>query len=267
MSGQAQILTKVRNKIAISAQGKQFNAEKDRNPDYPIGDNRSCVGFRYHANEHPKGQILHRFIKPSIIKAINLAHGMILKQHGNDAYIPKDDRIIQLKSICNRYIDEDIQHDPKRKQTFMRNFIDIIGFFMEHDIYKYKMMKVVMRIVKVAHQTIGNKYDTDAYVYDDKRLQIFNNVLKSAIQDKSKIGVFISQTVDIICFIMKEDIYYTARWFNMLNHIIAAYPYGFQLTNNEYVDQWFIMINSLINEPPNSFELTKYEKGNIEIWH
>lgn len=92
------------------------------------------------------------------------------------------------------------------------------------------------------HAQILKHYDRNAFVYDDPRLKAIDEYCKRYIDKNFQNSYpyksdFMSKVVDIILFFAKEDIYYTARWLDMINGL------------------------------PRGHELTEMEKENIEKWH
>ena len=79
----------------------------------------------------------------------------------------------------------------------------------------------VIAIINKIHKWVLTKWDKDAYVYDDSRMQVLDESTHSFInkyfdhQDR-KLN-FMHKGVDICLFFMKEDIYYAARIFHLLN--------------------------------------------------
>lgn len=98
---------------------------------------------------------------------------------------------------------------------------------------------IMIKAINFAHSAILKGYDMDAYVYDDPRLKAQNEFFREYIQENFRHVAykteFMNKIVDIIMFLVKEDIYYR-RLMDMLNRR----PY---------------------------FELTKDEQENIEKWH
>ena len=100
----------------------------------------------------------------------------------------------------------------------------------------------VISAINFAHSQILKHYDREAFVYDDERLKKIDKYCKQYIDTNFQNSYpyksdMMQKVVDIILFFAKEDIYYTARWLDMINGL------------------------------PRGHELTKEEKENIERWH
>jgi hypothetical protein len=102
--------------------------------------------------------------------------------------------------------------------------------------------KGIIKAIEVAHDQIVGRYDPEAYKLDDGRLRELNAYMRAYLsynfehQAPRKI-TFMSQILDIVMFLMKEDIYYRAR----------------------FLDMWKNM--------PRDYELTQEELENINKWH
>lgn len=106
-----------------------------------------------------------------------------------------------------------------------------------------KKGKVFQRVLKPAiiaminrmHAWVLKSWDPEGFVYDDKRLQCLSENLHGFISTyydhQERKLTFMHQGVDIGMFIMKEDKYYCARIFYMLNNLPI-----FQLTASEMVN-------------------------------
>lgn len=83
------------------------------------------------------------------------------------------------------------------------------------------MKPAIITIINKMHKWILTKWDKDAYVYDDKRMQVLDEFAHGFVdqyfdQQGRKLD-FMHKAVDIGMFILKEDIFYAARIFLMLN--------------------------------------------------
>ena len=102
--------------------------------------------------------------------------------------------------------------------------------------------KGIIKAIDLAHSQIVGRYDPDAYKLQDERLCELNAYMRAYLsynfehQAPRKI-TFMSQILDIVMFLMKEDIYYRAR----------------------FLDMWKNM--------PRDYELTQEELENINKWH
>jgi hypothetical protein len=102
--------------------------------------------------------------------------------------------------------------------------------------FQHVTKKAILRSIAFAHKWFIQYYDTDAYVYDDPRLGGLNDLLQAYMDlhfADEYTHDFMPKVVDIILAIMKEDIRYRARFFDIINKIIEYYPKGFTLTENE----------------------------------
>ena len=83
--------------------------------------------------------------------------------------------------------------------------------------------KAIIPAINLAHKMILKGYDMDAYIYDDPRMQKYNDFFKNYIrvnfQDRDYKIDFMNKIVDIILFIMKEDIFYSSRFMDIFNKI------------------------------------------------
>ena len=100
----------------------------------------------------------------------------------------------------------------------------------------------VRSTINFAHAYILKHYDKEAFIYDDERLKKIDEYCKRYIDKNFQHAYpyksdFMIKIIDIILFFAKEDIYYTARWLDMINGL------------------------------PRGHELTKEEKENIKRWH
>lgn len=100
----------------------------------------------------------------------------------------------------------------------------------------------VKAAINFAHSQILKHYSREAFVYDDERLKAIDEYCKRYIDTNFQNSYpyksqFMEKVIDIILFIMREDIYYTSRWLDMINGL------------------------------PRGHELTEIEKENIRKWH
>lgn len=82
------------------------------------------------------------------------------------------------------------------------------------------------------HKWISTKWDKDSFVYDDPRMQCLDTTIHKLIDElfdheQRKVD-FMHKGADILLFFMKEDSYYSARIFALLNRL----PF-FTLTQTE----------------------------------
>ena len=81
----------------------------------------------------------------------------------------------------------------------------------------------IIATINKMHKWICGDWDKDAFVYDDPRMQILDTNLHEYIDEyfdheQRKID-FMHKIIDICLFIAKEDIYYSARMFDMANKL------------------------------------------------
>lgn len=91
---------------------------------------------------------------------------------------------------------------------------------------KWQTMHRIMKPAVIAginkmHKWVSTKWDKDAYVYDDCRMQILDINVHGFIDryfdhEDRKLD-FMHKGADICLFFMKEDIYYASRIFHLLN--------------------------------------------------
>lgn len=101
--------------------------------------------------------------------------------------------------------------------------------------------KGILKAISLAHDQIVGKYDPDAFKLEDERLQNLNGYLRAYLSvnfehDHPRKITFMSQIVDIVMFLMKEDIYYRARFLDMLKNM----PRDYELTTEELenINKW-----------------------------
>lgn len=98
--------------------------------------------------------------------------------------------------------------------------------------------KAVSKSLFFFHGLILKLYDKDAYVFDDYRLKAIKEFTQGYFKEnmeQRKQGI-LNSGVDIFLFIMKEDIFYRARFFDMMqrwNRVQAVT--GVELQN---LDEW-----------------------------
>lgn len=86
---------------------------------------------------------------------------------------------------------------------------------------QHVMKPAVIAVINKMHKWVLTKWDKDAHVYDDCRMQILDKAVHDFIdqyfdhQDR-KLD-FMHKGADICLFFMKEDIYYASRIFHLLN--------------------------------------------------
>ena len=107
----------------------------------------------------------------------------------------------------------------------IRKSIGIAHYFvMRGWVSPLAVLSKISRPIKIVHTSIQNKYDKDAYVYDDNRLRFLNDFLKIRVKPIFKDADNINRVIDITLFIMKEDIYYRARLLDMVSGLPKGTP-------------------------------------------
>lgn len=103
--------------------------------------------------------------------------------------------------------------------------------------------QVIKAIILFAHFNLTRHYDPNAYKYDDERLQKLEKELKQNISRNFQENIYKTDVMfkgmDILFFILKEDIYWRARIFRLINEVVGV----------------------------EVFKLTEEEKENIKRWH
>jgi hypothetical protein len=113
--------------------------------------------------------------------------------------------------------------------------------------YQSVIKKIILSAIDMAHKYTLERYNKNQFIYDDTRLdsveKFAKNYINKNFQESGDYKIeFMGKIIDIaLGTICKEDIYYRARFFDMVNKFIEEYP--------------------------NGFELTKIEKENVERWH
>lgn len=91
---------------------------------------------------------------------------------------------------------------------------------------KWQTMQRVIKpamiaIINKMHKWVLTKWDEDAYVYDDCRMQVLDKTAHDFIDrhfdHQNRKLDFMHKGADICLFFMKEDIFYSSRIFHMLN--------------------------------------------------
>ena len=238
-----------------------------RHPGYPEGDNRSRNAFTWNLASK-KGKIFQGIIKPAIIKMIGVAHTLIRKSYGKNAFVYDDPRLQYLHNNLHESIRTDFDHQ-QRKLDFMNDAIDI-GLFMLSGRSKtvLNVLKPVMtKTIGKMHSWILKSWDADAFIYDDPRLQHLHENLHNCIGHDAE--MFMNDAIDIGLFISKEDIYYRARLFRALNKINHLEITEEEINNVEMCIECQnttnirTLIFYMLNQLP-AFELTPAEIVNIE---
>lgn len=105
--------------------------------------------------------------------------------------------------------------------------------------------KAILAAIDFAFQTFPKEYDPNIYTVDDDRLNKIEQTVKDYINinfqnSKPYKEEFMLKVLAIIVGLCKEDIYYRARFLEMLNELQKAFPDGIQLTEAERrnIDKW-----------------------------
>ena len=90
-------------------------------------------------------------------------------------------------------------------------------------VFQRVMKPAIIAMINRIHVWILKTYDADAFKYDDPRMQYLDDVLHKYIDDSfdhttAKLD-YMHKAIDIGLFIVKEDVYYRARLFPMLNKL------------------------------------------------
>lgn len=110
-----------------------WDINKQRDPDYPLGNNQSRNKFTWHT-QSTKGKIFQSIWKPAIIVMINRAHSWVLKQWDPDGYTYDDPRLQYLDKTLHEYVQGNFSKED-RKEEFMNKLIDIALFILKEDIF------------------------------------------------------------------------------------------------------------------------------------
>lgn len=91
----------------------------------------------------------------------------------------------------------------------------------------------IIKTIALIHKQIVGKYDPHAYELSDPRLVEMNTYIRSYISTNFQHSMprkltFMMQIVDIIMHLMKEDVYYRARFLDLFNNMPR-----FEITENE----------------------------------
>jgi len=117
----------------------------ERDPQHPEGDNNSRNRFIYNPYHHPKGQFFQNVIKKAIMKAIDFAHGAMLKKYDKDVFVYGDPRLKKLDEFVKQYTQENFKDTPY-KIDFMNKITDIaLGLAKEDIYYRARMFDMMNR--------------------------------------------------------------------------------------------------------------------------
>lgn len=115
-------------------------------------------------------------------------------------------------------------------------------FYHEKGIYLQNVIKTgIIKAIELAHDQIVGKYDPEAYRLEDPRLVKLNAYFRAYVSEKFEHSMprklkFMTQILDIVMFLMKEDIYYRSRFLEMLKNM----PHDYELEPEELenIQRW-----------------------------
>ena len=95
----------------------------------------------------------------------------------------------------------------------------------------------IRKALQMAEWLIENKYDKDAFIYDDPRLKQLddytNDYINAHFAFRKHHLEFMHQIRHIVFFIAKEDPYYTNVLLDFINKFVVEFKDGFELTKKE----------------------------------
>jgi len=241
-----------------SVSGKKYNPATERNPDAK-GNNKSRTGFTFCCYSHHLGKHFQNVVKISIRETISLFHSQFTKYE-------IDSRLIPVREALNKSITARIGNDSggEYKKEFMLQLVDLFLIVSERPEAFEELFngRILNGVISKAHSWIGKYYDKDAYVYEDSRLIIISGLLKNAVKTEFKNSDVLQDIVDLVIFLMKEDIYYRARWPLVLRDISATMK-----EVSEDTDYPLVGVLKSLCETCEHFELTAEERANIVRCH
>ena len=231
--------------------GSFWDAESQPNPE--AHGNQSRNSFLWNCYHHKLGQFFQNQVKDSILRAIDAIH-----QRNEYSF---DGDFLVLQNALYGAVKTHIQHDAERKQPFMLEAADILCYYAqnENELKRLQKNKLFKTSVDFAHRGIL-RYDSEAFLYEDVRLQTLDALLKAGNEDIGN-SELLSKVFDVCLFLMKEDIYYRPRWIHILQDICGTVGSISGGSNHVLNTLYSICIAS------HDFKLTPIEKANIEDWH
>ena len=233
-----------------ASDGTVWDAEIQPNPD--VRGNESRNSFKWNCYHSRLGQFFQKQIKDAILRAINAVHSRNVYSF--------DGEFSELQKALYESIGSRITEDPDRKQPFMFKIADILVYYAKDEcaIKSLQKNKLFQKSVEYAYKGIL-KYDSEAFVYDDIRLQKISTYLNKNISALWDDNLTFQRVVNIIVFLMKEDIYYRPRFIQILQDLQKdnRYPDGSEVS----------LVFAGLCEVVKDFELTDAELANIERWH
>jgi hypothetical protein len=228
--------------------GTIWDAENQPNPDCLNNDSRT--GFLWNCYHHKLGQFFQHEVKNALFRAINAVH-----QRNNFNF---EGEFLIFHNFLRDIIK--VHTTEERKQNFLFQIADIIVYYAknEDELKKIQKNKLFKTSVDFAHRGI-QRYDKEAFIFDDNRLFIISSTLKINVRcllvsDNTSLKV-----IDIITFLMKEDIYYRPRFINILKDINKN---KCKPSNSKIISILYDLC-----EVVKDFKLTTSEIENIERWH
>ncbi len=233
--------------------GTIWDAETQPNPD--VHGNESRNSFKWNCYHHKLGQLFQNKVKPKMLRAIDVIHKK------NEYNFEGD--FLSLQTALYESIKARINEDPERKQPFMLKIADILVYeaYNDSDISRLHNNKLFRTSLEFVHRSI-KIYDSEAFVYDDVRLQKISKFLHTEIRVYYQDNPILLKIVDVIIFLMKEDIYYRPRWIQILQDVRSTAQ-----DISERNPSIFLIGLSRLCYLCKDMELTPVEIANIERWH
>lgn len=144
-----------------------------------------------------------------------------------EGYVLFEDTVDGQVLRWNPAVDRD-PRIPKNENAGGKTGFRFSPFYHEKGQYLQNVVKKgIIKTIDVIHSQITKGYDVDAYKFDDPRLAelnvyfsyyISNNFCNLEKTNTRKLD-FMVKIKDIIMFLMKEDIYYRARFFELFSNL------------------------------------------------
>jgi hypothetical protein len=124
-----------------------WDKRTQRHPNYPVGDQRSRIGFTYDP-KHPKGKFFEKVIKKVTWKSIEYIYKKMLK-YDEDIFVYDDNRLNEVLDFSNAFIDRQASHSPQRSVLY-RKVIGICLALMKEDLrYRSLIFSAYNEMVKI----------------------------------------------------------------------------------------------------------------------
>lgn len=147
----------------------------------------------------------------------------LAEQQNLTDFIDKNRRLVESQYDDNSNRDKGSTHNPY--------------FTSKGKLFHTTVKQSIRKSIDLAVWLIKNKYDENAFVYDDPRLKdlddFLNEFIEARFQHRSYKIKLMHQIRHIVCFMIKEDPYYTSVAWDGMNQFIKRYPNGFELTKSE----------------------------------